>query len=112
MTYDEFLNFLDKFEEIKSFSGKIKAADQTLQRIGSGSGRVVYDIDGTKVLKVAKNQKGVAQNEVESGVGRDSYFDNIVTEVYESSPDDTWLVSEKAKKVTEKRIKELFTHVL
>ncbi len=84
MTYDEFLNFLDKFEEIKSFSGKIKAADQTLQRIGSGSGRVVYDIDGTKVLKVAKNQKGVAQNEVESGVGRDSYFDNIVTEVYES----------------------------
>lgn len=107
MTYDEFLIFLDDFEEIKSFAGKIKSADQNLQRIGSGSGRIVYDIDGEKVLKLAKNTKGVAQNEAESGIG--TYYDTqyIVTKVFEYAEDGTWLISEKAKKVNEKRIKEL-----
>ncbi len=107
MTYDEFLNFLDSFEEIKSFAGKINAANQNLQRIGSGSGRAVYDIDGTKVLKVAKNQKGVAQNEVEASIGHYAENEHILTKVFESANDDTWLVAEKAKKVGEKRIKEL-----
>lgn len=107
MTYDEFLVFLDDFEEIGSFAGKIQAANQNLQRIGSGSGRAVYDIDGTKVLKVAKNQKGVAQNEVEASVANYSDTEHILTRVFESSDDDTWLVAEKAKKVSEKRIKEL-----
>lgn len=107
MTYDEFLNFLDEFEEIKSFAGKINAANQNLQRIGSGSGRAVYDIDGTKVLKVAKNQKGVAQNEVEASIGHHDANEDILAKVFESANDDTWLVAEKAKKVGEKRIKEL-----
>ena len=107
MTYDEFLYFLDKLEEIKSYAGRINAANQTLQRIGSGSGRAVYDIDGTKVLKVAKNQKGVAQNEVEASIGHYAENEHILTKVFESANDDTWLIAEKAKKVGEKRIKEL-----
>lgn len=108
MTYEEFKqNFLPEFLKIKSFAGKMKFANQYLTRIGSGSGRIVYDIDGKKVLKLAKNPKGVAQNEMESNIGR--YYDvqNIVTEVFEGANDDTWIISEKAKKVGEKRIKEL-----
>ena len=71
MTYEEFKqNFLPEFLKIKSFAGKMKFANQYLTRIGSGSGRIVYDIDGKKVLKLAKNPKGVAQNEMESNIGR------------------------------------------
>jgi hypothetical protein len=107
MTYDNFLNFLDEFEEIKSFNGKIKYADQNLQRIGSGTGRVVYDIDGEKIFKIAKNVKGIAQNEAEEDAARHKDYDDIITNIYESANDDSWLIVEKAKKVNEKRIKEL-----
>jgi hypothetical protein len=61
MTYDNLSQLLGNLDNIKSFSGKIKFADQNLSKIGSGTGRAVYDIDGTKVLKLAKNPKGVAQ---------------------------------------------------
>src|ERR1035437_429968 len=108
MTYAEFKErFLPQFLNIKSFNGKMEYAKQYLQRIGSGTGRIVYDIDGQKVLKLAKNNKGIAQNAEESRIGRDYYIANIVTEVFESADDDNWLISEKAKKVNENRIKQL-----
>jgi tRNA nucleotidyltransferase/poly(A) polymerase len=107
MTYDNFLKLLDEFEEIQSFTKKIEFANRYFQRIGSGSGRIVYDIDGTKVFKLAKNAKGVAQNEAEINIG--SYHDthNIVTKVLESNNNGSWIISEKAKKVNESRIRQL-----
>ena len=108
MTYDEFKqNFLPEFLNINSYAGRIKYANEHLERIGSGIGRVVYKIDEEKAFKLAKNPKGVAQNETESGIGYDNYAKSIVTEVFEHDDNGTWLVAEFAKKVSEKRIKEL-----
>ena len=108
MTFEEFKeNFLPEFLNIKSFAGKIKYAGQYLTRIGSGTGRIVYDIDGQKVLKLAKNTKGVAQNSAEADIGHYNDAQNIVTIVYDNYDDYSWLISEKAKKVTEKRIVQL-----
>ena len=108
MTYDEFKkNFLPEFLNIKSFNGKINYANQYLQRIGSGTGRIVYDIDGEKVLKLARNSKGVAQNETETGAGYYEENHGIVAIVFDSPEDDSWLIAEKAKKVNEARIKQL-----
>jgi len=108
MTYDEFKqNFLSEFLNINSYAGRMRYADEHLQRIGSGTGRRVYDIDGEKVLKLAMNAKGVAQNSVEAGAGYYRDTQHIVTEVFDSSDDDTWLISEKGKKVTKKRIEEV-----
>lgn len=108
MTYEEFKqNFLPEFLNINSYAGRMAYATQHLPKIGVGSGRIVFDIDGEKVLKLAKNQKGVAQNETESGAGYYRDTQHIVTEIFESADNNTWLISEKAKKVNEKRIKEL-----
>ena len=107
MTYDNFLKLLDEFEKIQSFTKKIEFANQNFQRIGSGSGRIVYDIDGTKVFKLAKNAKGVAQNEAEINIGSYNDTHNIVTKVLESDNNGSWIISEKAKKVNEGRIKQL-----
>ena len=108
MTYEEFLeNFMGSFLKIETFKGKQDFANQNLNRIGSGSGRIVYDIDGTKVFKLAKNPKGIAQNEVESNIGKYEDVSDIVTEVFKSDYDDSWLIAEEAKKVTDKRIREL-----
>jgi len=108
MTYAEFKEkFLPELIKIKSFRGKIDYANQNLQRIGSGSGRIVYDIDGEKVLKLSKNPKGIAQNEAETNAGyyRDTH--DIVAIVFDSAEDNSWLIAEKAKKVNEARIKQL-----
>lgn len=108
MEYNEFKrNILPELSKITSFKGKIDYLNQTLSKIGSGSGRVVFDIDNNTVLKLAKNSKGVAQNDVESGIGRYSDTHHIVTKIIDSADDDSWVIAEKAKKVTEKRIMEL-----
>ena len=108
MTYEEFKQkFLPEFLNIKSFAGKMKFANQYLQRIGSGSGRVVFDIDGQKVLKLAKNAKGIAQNEQEENIGRYDDYSDIITKIFEASDNNEWLIVEKAKKVNETRIKQL-----
>jgi len=99
--------FISELNSIKSFNGKIKFADQNLNRIGSGSGRIVYDLGEDKVLKLAKNIKGIAQNNVEGDIGDDYMADGIVAKVYDTAENDSWIISQKARKVTEKRIKEL-----
>ena len=108
MTFEEFKqNFLPEFLNINTYAGRMRYANERLPRIGSGSGRIVYDIDGQKVLKLAKNAKGVAQNGAEAGAGYYRDTQHIVTEVFDSADDDTWLIAEKGKKVTDKRIREL-----
>jgi hypothetical protein len=57
---------MDEFNSIRSYRGKVKYAAERLKRLGSGSSRIVYQIDNEKVLKLAKNEKGLAQNEVET----------------------------------------------
>lgn len=108
MTYEEFkTQFIPELSKIRSFAGRIRYADHAFQRLGSGTGRIVYDIDGEKALKLAKNAKGIAQNEAEGNVGIYQDTHHIVAEIFDRADDDSWLVAEKAKKVTEKRIKEL-----
>ena len=54
---------IEEFKQLKSFNQRIQYCEQHLQRISSGSSRIVYKIDDEKVLKLAKNKKGLAQNE-------------------------------------------------
>lgn len=108
MTYAEFKEkFLPQLNDIRSFAGKVRLANQYLTRMGSGSGRIVYDVDGEKALKLAKNRKGIAQNEAEAGAGYYRDTQHIVTEIFDSAEDDSWIIAEKGKKVTDKRIREL-----
>ena len=70
---------------LNSYSARVRYCDQHLQKIGQGSSRIVYDVDGEKVLKVAKNKKGIAQNEAESEDWLQSY--DCFAKVFEKSED-------------------------
>ena len=62
--------------------------------IGKGTSRIVFQVTDYQVLKLALNQKGIAQNEYE---GRyDSYKSglDIFPEVYKKAEDNSWLLSE------------------
>lgn len=102
--YPSNFNF-EEFNSIKSYNGKLKYANERLQKLGSGSARVVYKVDDEKVLKIAKNKKGIAQNSVEA----EGYLQNyeIVAKVFETDYDDFWIEMEWAKKVTPTRFREI-----
>ena len=98
-----------KFEEygnIKSFAGKIKyAQERLLGKVGAGSGRAVFRVDDEKVLKVALNAKGVAQNASEAEGYKQNY--EIVAKVFDADQDDALVEMELAKKVNPNRFKQL-----
>lgn len=69
---------MEKFKSIKSFKDRVIYCKTHLKRLAEGSSRMVFQIDNEKVLKLAKNKKGLAQNEAESDVGyNEGYFDCI-----------------------------------
>ena len=78
---------MDEFKILNKFTERVKYCDQHLKKISAGSGRIVYMIDNTKVLKLAKNQKGVAQCNVEIQWGGDYYFKSILADVIDSHDD-------------------------
>lgn len=95
----------EEFKKVKSFRGKLNYAVTHLTKIASGSGRAVFKIDDSKVLKIAKNKRGLAQNAVES----EAYIQNydIVTRTYDKDQNDFWVEAELARKLTPTRFKQL-----
>jgi hypothetical protein len=91
---------IEEFKKLKSFSARVQYCEKHLQRISSGSSRIVYKIDDIKVLKLAKNKKGLAQNETEIDFGRDSYLSNIVAKIFDYDENNLWVEMELARKVT------------
>ena len=91
---------IDEFKKLNSFNARVEYCNTHLKRLAAGSSRIVYMVDNEKVLKLAKNKKGLAQNEVEIEYG--NYYDlsSIVARVFESDDNNLWVEMELAKKVT------------
>ena len=82
-----------QLEQIQSFAKRKKYCDQMLGKpIGKGSSRIVYQIDDEKVLKLAFNDKGLAQNNAEADWGAQNY--NIVPTLFEVADDDSYIITE------------------
>jgi mRNA-degrading endonuclease RelE of RelBE toxin-antitoxin system len=105
MAYPVSFSF-EEFNNIRSHAGKLKYANERLQKLSSGSSRVVYKVDDEKVLKIAKNSKGLDQNSTESDYSLQTMYD-IVAKVFESGDDNFWVEMELAKKTTPTRFKQL-----
>lgn len=77
MAYPSSFN-MEEFKSINSFAGRVKYCRTHLKRLAEGSSRMVFQIDDEKVLKLAKNRKGLAQNMAEADMGyNEGYFDCI-----------------------------------
>lgn len=66
--------------------------------IGSGSGRRVFDLENGYVVKVAKNKRGVAQNEAEQQIALADDTD-LFAKIAQVSDDHILLIMEKADKI-------------
>jgi hypothetical protein len=100
------------FEELKSigsFRGRYNYCLKTLGPTqGRGSSRVIFQLSDNKVLKLALNNKGIAQNEAECDWGVQSY--DVVPEIYNESDTNKYyfLVSEFVLPAKESDFEHIF----
>ncbi len=100
------------FGHDKTFKSRLQYALERAPRLGGGSSRVAFIIPDNgreTVLKVAKNKKGIAQNEAEVDILTDGYVSNIgivipIIDFDKKNRVPTWLQTEKAEKASEAKL--------
>lgn len=87
------------FSTIPTFKDRIQYCKDRLKLLGNGSSRIAFQVDDKKVLKIAKNSKGIAQNMKEEDWGRNQY--GCFAEIYEADTNNhLWIEMELARKAT------------
>jgi hypothetical protein len=93
--YSETKTFrMSEFRNIHGFEWAITYASRRLQLLGKGSSRAVFVYNPKKVLKIAMNQAGVAQNQLESKISRSGKYNEVIAGVFETDPNGLWVISE------------------
>jgi hypothetical protein len=99
----------------KTFAKRLAYAKERALQTGTGSSRTAFIIPDNgrdTVVKIAKNRKGLAQNKVEVAVLNDGYIGRLpivipLIDYDKKNPVPIWLQTEKANKVTEKKLVEM-----
>ena len=101
---------LEEFKNIGSYAAKLRYAEEYLGKpLGQGTSRVVYRVDEDKVLKLAKNKKGIAQNNAETDWYNTSYYESILAKVIDfDDKNELWVEMELAYKVKKSDFKRLW----
>lgn len=86
---------------LKNGKQRIAYCNSELTLIGKGSTRQVYASDDNRVIKVAKNPKGNAQNKTEALL-RVGDIEELFAPVYYSGHDYSWIISRRCTKVDAK----------
>lgn len=57
--------FLSELSKKKSFDDRVEFVEEKYEKLGTGSSRTIFKLNDDLILKVAHNEKGIAQNKVE-----------------------------------------------
>jgi hypothetical protein len=98
----------EEFMRLEPFSKKIRYCKEHLQPIAYGTGRYVFSIDNDKVLKLARNIKGIAQNQQEYIMSTDYVLNSagIIGEIFDYDEDYKWLEMEWLDSITVAQFKQ------
>lgn len=99
----------------KSFKSRLEYALQRAPRLGGGSSRVAFvipDQGRETVLKIAKNRKGMAQNQAEADILDDGYLGKLdivipLIDYDKSNREPVWIQTEKANKVSNQKLAKM-----
>lgn len=72
-----------------------------------GSSRVAFALSGGTALKIAKNQKGLAQNQAEVQVFKSNPDNIVTTKIYDHSSDFKWVIAEIVKPLSVQDFEQL-----
>ena len=95
-----------------TFKSRLQYALDRAKKLGTGSSRVATIIEyqgRPTVLKIAKNQKGLAQNSVEASILDDGYASQLgilipLIDYDEQNREPSWIHTEMAQKASEKQL--------
>lgn len=90
--------------QLKTFKARIEYAEKNLERISSGSSRIVFYLNDQYVLKLASNEKGIMQNAAEANVKTDTKYVNLVTQ---KCIHFYWVIAPVAEKINQKEFEKL-----
>lgn len=107
MAYPASFN-MDEFKSLNTFAKRLEYCKARLPRLGAGTSRVVFRVDDDKVLKLAKNRKGIAQNLAEIDVLTDGYSYSILPDIFDYDENGLFLEAELCRKATEKDFQNIY----
>lgn len=95
---------LSNLEKLETYQARKKYAEKNLTHLSSGSSRIVYLSDKKTIIKMAKNDKGIAQNRAEANPKMKSKFLN---EILSHAKNYAWIEVCYLDKITVKDFKEM-----
>lgn len=99
----------------KTFKSRLQYVLDRAPRLGGGSSRIavmIPDNGRETALKVAKNRKGLAQNQAELGILNDGYVGKLdivipLVDYDKENPQPVWIQTEKAEKVSDTKLSKI-----
>lgn len=101
---DNLKTVLSNLEKMETYAARKKYAEANLKHLSSGSSRIVYLTPGKTIVKLAKNDKGIAQNEAEANPDMKSKHLN---KILSGAKNHSWIEVPYLEKITEKEFKEM-----
>jgi hypothetical protein len=92
-----------KFKSLKDIKEMNAYADSFLEKLGQGSSRAAYILSSSKVLKIAVNKKGVAQNKTEMDVFTNPQTKPMISKIVDYDPEYTWLLADSVREFKSER---------
>jgi len=99
----DFDTILSNLSKLDTHKARVDYAERCLEHLSSGSSRVIYKMDDN-VLKLAKNDRGIAQNKVEANPKMKSKY---INPTIKADKNGVWKISPYLEKITEKEFEEL-----
>ena len=100
----ELKTILSNLEGLESYNARKKYAENNLKHLSSGSSRIVYKTSDGTIIKLAKNDKGLAQNKAECNPKMKSKFLN---KVIDHAKDYCWMQTHYLDKITAKEFEKM-----
>lgn len=88
---------LEYFKSLPNESLMTAYAMNFLDLLGQGSSRIVFALTSRKALKLAKNQKGIGQNEAEISVYTDPASTDSVSKIHDADSSNRWIISDMVR---------------
>src|SRR6185369_16062136 len=75
---DDLKVVLSNIEGLETYNARKNYAERNLKHLSSGSSRIVYLTPSKTIIKLAKNDKGIAQNKAEANPAMKSKYLNKI----------------------------------
>jgi hypothetical protein len=95
---------LKKLSDLEEFDDRVEFAEKHWEKLGEGSSRCVFKINEHLIIKIAINDRGIAQNHSEMNLDLQK---PCITETIVADGMGKWLITHFTNNITEKEFKEI-----